>query len=84
MLACAQEQIYNKASSGKMKAKILSGLCQQSAILYEDVAKHSGNLSKVITAIKNNSIMLRWNLNLNPKVEIKKWYTPSDFLFIIV
>jgi len=50
MLACAQEQIYNKASSGKMKAKILAGLCQQSAILYEDVAKHSGNLSKDLLA----------------------------------
>ena len=67
MLACAQEQIYNKATSGKMKAKILAGLCQQSAILYEDVAKHSGNLSKVITAIKKQVHNLKVELELEPE-----------------
>lgn len=67
MLACAQEQIYNKASSGKMKAKILAGLCQQNAILYEDVAKHSGNLSKVLTVIKKKFDILKVELELDPE-----------------
>ena len=48
MLACAQEQIYNKAATGKMKQKILASLCQQNTVLYAEVAKHAGNLSKAI------------------------------------
>ena len=47
MLACAQEQIYNKAVTGKMKHKILASLCQQNFVLYQEVAKHAHNLSKV-------------------------------------
>jgi len=46
MLACAQEQIYNKAATGKMKQKILASLCQQNSVLYAEVAKHASSLSK--------------------------------------
>ena len=47
MLACAQEQVYNKASSGKMKNKILASLSQQIVVLYSEVAKNAHKLSKV-------------------------------------
>jgi len=51
MLACAQESIYQKAKSGKMKDKTLASVCQQAHDLYLDVAKSADILSKVITTI---------------------------------
>ena len=47
MLACAQESIYTKAKTGKMKQKTLAQVCQQCHGLYADVAKCAERLSKV-------------------------------------
>jgi len=46
MLACAQESIYTKAKTGKMKQKTLAQVCQQCHGLYADVAKCAERLSK--------------------------------------
>ena len=47
MLACAQESIYTKAKTGKMKHKTLASVCQQAHDLYLDVSKSAEHLSKV-------------------------------------
>ena len=51
MLACAQESIYTKAKTGKMKQKTLAQVCQQCHGLYADVAKCAERLSKVFYLI---------------------------------
>ena len=55
MLACAQESIYTKAKTGKMKQKTLAQVCQQCHGLYADVAKCAERLSKVEFYFKNIS-----------------------------
>ncbi|CBY10991.1 unnamed protein product [Oikopleura dioica] len=46
MLACAQEQIYQKASRGGMKENVLAKLCEQAYNLYKESNRHSQQISK--------------------------------------
>ena len=56
MLACAQESIYTKAKSGKMKHKTLAQVCQQCHELYADVARSADRLSKVTISLQAHLI----------------------------